>query len=161
MTLPSDDPPEQELPPRPDVVPHTDTPAVPAAPADGPAPREGTPALPVGEDPAEPTGPAEPTRPVQPTGPVEPAGRLRPARGPRTRISAAWIGVWAGVVVVILLIIFIGQNTAKVRLNFLWMDGLIPVALALLIAGVAGAIVAMAVAAARIIQLRRLVRRRR
>jgi uncharacterized integral membrane protein len=78
-----------------------------------------------------------------------------------TRISAAWIGVWAGIVVVILLIVFIAQNTAGVRIRFLWMDGTIPTALALLIAGVGGAIIAMAVAAARIIQLRRLVRRRR
>jgi uncharacterized integral membrane protein len=77
-----------------------------------------------------------------------------------TRISAAWMGVWAGLVVVILLIIFIGQNTAGVRIRFLWMDGTIPTALALLIAGVGGAIIAMAVAAARIIQLRRMVRRR-
>jgi uncharacterized integral membrane protein len=78
-----------------------------------------------------------------------------------TRVSAAWLGIWAGVLVVILLIIFIGQNTADVRIRFLWMDGLIPTALALLIAGVGGAIIAMAVAAARIVQLRRLVRRRR
>jgi putative membrane protein len=80
---------------------------------------------------------------------------------PHTRIGAAWFGVWAGIVVVILLIIFIGQNTAKVPINFLWMHGLIPTALALLIAGVGGAIIATAVAAARIVQLRRLVRHRR
>ncbi|MBM2623523.1 DUF1049 domain-containing protein [Actinoplanes sp. LDG1-06] len=58
------------------------------------------------------------------------------------------------------MIIFIAQNTASVRINFLWMNGQFPVALALLIAGVAGAIVAMAVAAARILQLRRMVSRR-
>jgi uncharacterized integral membrane protein len=80
---------------------------------------------------------------------------------PFTRISAAWLGVWAGAVAVILLIVFIGQNTAKVPINFLWLHGLIPTALALLIAGVGGAVVAMSVAAARIVQLRRLVRRRR
>jgi uncharacterized integral membrane protein len=78
-----------------------------------------------------------------------------------TRISAAWLGVWAGILVVILLIVFIAQNTAGVRIRFLWLDGVIPTALALLIAGVGGAIIAMAVAAARIIQLRRLVRRGR
>jgi putative membrane protein len=77
-----------------------------------------------------------------------------------TRISAAWLGVWAGVVVVVLLIIFIGQNTAGVRIRFLWLDGTIPTALALLIAGVGGAVIAMAVSAARIVQLRRQVRHR-
>ena len=63
------------------------------------------------------------------------------------------------VLVVILLIIFVAQNTADVEINFLWMSGRISLALAMLIAGVAGAVVAMAVAAARIIQLRRMVRR--
>jgi uncharacterized integral membrane protein len=101
----------------------------------------------------------EPPREL-PAGPGEipPSGHT-PAKVPHTRISAAWFGVWTGIAVVILLIIFIGQNTAKVPINFLWMDGLIPTALALLIAGVGGAIIATAVAAARIVQLRRLVRR--
>jgi uncharacterized integral membrane protein len=79
---------------------------------------------------------------------------------PWTRTSAIWFGVWAGVVALILLIIFVAQNTGNVRLSFLWMEGRIPLALAMLIAGVCGAVIAMAVAAARIIQLRKLVRRR-
>ena len=80
---------------------------------------------------------------------------------PRTRASAAWLGIWAGAVALILLIIFVAQNTGNVRIDFLWMSGSVSLAVALLIAGVGGAIVAMAVAAARIIQLRRLVRRGR
>ena len=78
-----------------------------------------------------------------------------------TRTSTVWVGVWAGVVVLILLIIFVAQNTASVQIQFFAMDGQIPLALALLIAGVAGAIIAMAVAALRILQLRKLVRRGR
>jgi uncharacterized integral membrane protein len=87
--------------------------------------------------------------------------RREPIKVTPTRTSAMWLGVWAGVLVVILLIIFVAQNTASVEINFLWMSGRISLALAMLIAGVAGAIVAMAVAAARIIQLRRMVRRAR
>jgi uncharacterized integral membrane protein len=78
-----------------------------------------------------------------------------------TRTSAAWVGVWAGVVALILLIIFVAQNTARVRITFFALEGEISLALALLIAGVGGAIVAMAVAATRILQLRRMVRRGR
>ena len=78
---------------------------------------------------------------------------------PRTRTSAVWFGVWPGVAGLILLIIFVAQNTSGVEINFLWMHGRIPLALGLLIAGVCGAAVAMAVAAVRIIQLRRLFRR--
>jgi uncharacterized integral membrane protein len=108
-------------------------------------------------------GPADvapPVAGVEPLGETAP-DRREPVKVPRTRISAVWFGVWAGVVALILLIIFVGQNTASVEINFLWLSGRIPIALALLIAGVGGAIIAMAVAAARIVQLRRLFRRTR
>jgi len=87
----------------------------------------------------------------------------RPARVkvPHTRTSAAWFGIWAGVAALILLIIFVAQNTASVQVNFLWMSGQFSLAVALLVAGVGGAVVAMAFAAARILQLRRLVKRGR
>lgn len=89
-----------------------------------------------------------------------PPPRRAAVRVPRTRTSAVWFGVWAGAVALILLIVFVAQNTGNVRLSFLWLDGQIPLALAMLIAGVCGAFIAMAVASVRIIQLRRLVRRR-
>jgi len=78
---------------------------------------------------------------------------------PHTRTSAAWFGIWAGAAALILLIIFVAQNTASVQVNFLWLSGQFSLAVALLVAGVGGAAVAMAVAAARILQLRRLVKR--
>ena len=107
--------------------------------------------------PYEPTGTGADLSVTEPGSPTPPEKvQLTP-----TRTSAVWAGVWAGVVVLILLIIFIAQNTAKVQISFFALDGQIPLALALLIAGVAGAIIAMSVAAARIIQLRRLVRRSR
>jgi len=89
-----------------------------------------------------------------------PPPRRAPTRVPRTRTSAIWFGVWAGAVALILLIIFVAQNTGTVELSFLWMQVRISLALAMLIAGLCGALIAMAVAAARIIQLRKLVRRR-
>jgi uncharacterized integral membrane protein len=91
--------------------------------------------------------------------PDRPASQLR-QRVPRTRIGAVWLGVVAGFLALILLIIFVAQNTARVRIHFLWMTGDFPIAVAFLIAGVGGALIAIAVSAARIIQLRRLVRRR-
>jgi uncharacterized integral membrane protein len=97
----------------------------------------------------------------QPIGGESTKARREPIKVTPTRTSAMWLGVWAGVLVFILLIIFVAQNTASVEINFLWMSGRISLALAMLIAGVAGAVIAMAVAAARIIQLRRLVRRAR
>jgi uncharacterized integral membrane protein len=95
---------------------------------------------------------------LEPVG-TEPEKHER-AKVARTRISAVWVGIWAGVLVLILMIIFIAQNTASVQISFFALEGQISLALALLIAGVAGAIIAMAVGAFRILQLRREVRRR-
>lgn len=107
--------------------------------------------------PSEEPPPAE--RPERELPPPSPAPPAPPEAQPFTRIRAAWVGVWAGIVVVLLLVIFIGQNTAPIEINFLWLDGQIPTALALIIAGVGGAIIALAVGAARILQLRRMLRR--
>jgi uncharacterized integral membrane protein len=96
-----------------------------------------------------------------PAVPEQQFGRRDRIKVPWTRTSAAWLGIWAGVVALILLIIFVAQNTANVEINFLWMTGHFSLAVALLVAGVCGAIIAMAVAAARILQLRRLVHRGR
>src|SRR4029450_4806626 len=83
--------------------------------------------------PYEPTG-AGADLSVSDPGPATPSPKVQ---GGPTRTSAVWAGVWAGVVVLILLIIFIAQNTAKVQISFFALDGQIPLALALLIAGVA------------------------
>jgi lipopolysaccharide assembly protein A len=73
----------------------------------------------------------------------------------RTRISAAWFGVCTAAAVLVVLIVFMLQNTRSVEITFLGMHGTLPLALALLIAGVGVAIIAMVVGTARITQLRR------
>jgi uncharacterized integral membrane protein len=89
------------------------------------------------------------------TGRPEPVGH----RSPHTRTGAAWFGICLAALLSIVLIVFMAQNTGHVEVNFLWMDGSLPLALALLIAGVGAAIVTMVVGAARITQLRRQARR--
>ena len=86
------------------------------------------------------------------------AGRVRV---PRTRTGAAWLGICTAAVVLVVLIVFMLQNTGSVAITFLWMHGSVPLALALLTAGVGVAITAMAVGEARIGQLRRVARRNR
>jgi uncharacterized integral membrane protein len=76
-------------------------------------------------------------------------------------MSAAWFAICAAVVGLVVLIVFMLQNTGSVNVHFLWMDGSVPLALALFIAGVATTIVATTIGAARMTQLRRLVRRSR
>ncbi|MDX3003475.1 lipopolysaccharide assembly protein LapA domain-containing protein [Kribbella solani] len=85
-----------------------------------------------------------------------------PTRVPRTRISGAWLGICVTVISFVVLIVFMLQNTGSVAVNFLWLNGSVPLALALFIAGVAGvaaAVLATSIGAARMTQLRRLVRR--
>jgi uncharacterized integral membrane protein len=171
MTLSSEPEPGRGLPPRPPVPPaappvdrprgagYEEPPGGTVAPAGGTvAPVEGSGAhTGIGSTPA-PIG--EPVAgEARPLSDLTGTEKTRPARQPFTRIRAAWVGVWAGILVVILLIVFIGQNTAPVDIHFLWLDGQIPTALALLIAGVGGAIIALATGAARILQLRRMMRR--
>jgi uncharacterized integral membrane protein len=82
-------------------------------------------------------------------------------RLPLTRTGAAWVGICVAALLFVVLIIFMLQNTRSVEVSFLWMTGSLPLALALLIAGVGAAILTMVVGAARITQLRRLSRRQR
>jgi len=78
-----------------------------------------------------------------------------------TRTGAAWFGICLAAVVLVVLIVFMLQNTGTVEVNFLWMHGSLPLALALLVASVGTAIATMIVGAARITQLRRQSRRQR
>jgi putative membrane protein len=81
-------------------------------------------------------------------------GRDEPGSSPR--IGAAWFGICTAALMLVVLIILMPQNTHSVEVNLLWMHGNLPLALALLIAGVGLAILAVVVGIARITQLRRL-----
>jgi uncharacterized integral membrane protein len=80
----------------------------------------------------------------------------RPAA--RTRTSAAWLGACLAAVVLAVLIVFMLQNTGSVEVSFLWLHGSLPLAIALLIAGVGASLLTMIVGVARITQLRRRIR---
>ena len=82
-----------------------------------------------------------------------------PLRGSRT--SGFWAATVGLGVVLLLLIIFIAQNTRETTVSFLAWDGSVPVSVALLIAAVAGMFLALLAGLLRILQLRRRVRRDR
>jgi uncharacterized integral membrane protein len=99
---------------------------------------------------------SEPTRAA--TAPVASAGStLNPLRGSRT--SGLWIAVAASGAVLVLLIVFIAQNTDPVNVSFLGWEGETPLAVALLVATVAGLFLATIAGSLRILQLRRRVKR--
>ena len=98
----------------------------------------------------------EPTRPA--ALPVAPARAASdPLRSSRT--SGLWIAVAASAIVLVLLIVFIAQNTDPVNVSFLGWEGETPLAVALLIATVAGLFLATIAGSLRILQLRRRVKR--
>lgn len=76
-------------------------------------------------------------------------------RNAGTRTSAAWFGICVGVLVLIALVVFMLQNTRPVTVTFLGMSGSAPLALGLLIAGLAVGAVVLIFAGLRIGQLRR------
>lgn len=82
-----------------------------------------------------------------------------PLRGSRT--SGLWFAVVGSAIILVLLIVFIAQNTDPVDVTFLGWEGETPLAVALLIASVAGLVLAAVAGTLRIWQLRRRVRRER
>ncbi len=75
-----------------------------------------------------------------------------------TRASAGWTALVVAVVVLILLVIFIAENTQQSTVNFIGVHGHASTAVVILIAAIVGAAIVLIVGAARILQLRRAVR---
>ncbi len=106
------------------------------------------------------TTPDPATTTTPPTTPTTTSGKAdNPLRGSRT--SAVWSGVVGLGILLVLLIIFIAQNTQKADVTFLGWTGTAPQAVLLLIATVSGLALAVTAASLRILQLRRRVRRAR
>ncbi len=107
-------------------------------------------------NPAKPSQDAEAPQGVAAGANVPGSGRVT-----RTRTGTAWLGLTTAVAALVVLVVFMLQNTRSVGVTFLWMHGSVPLALALLTAGVGAAVVAMVFGQARIGQLRRVARRHR
>nr|WP_083467269.1 lipopolysaccharide assembly protein LapA domain-containing protein [Kibdelosporangium sp. MJ126-NF4]CEL22563.1 POSSIBLE CONSERVED MEMBRANE PROTEIN [Kibdelosporangium sp. MJ126-NF4]CTQ89419.1 POSSIBLE CONSERVED MEMBRANE PROTEIN [Kibdelosporangium sp. MJ126-NF4] len=76
-----------------------------------------------------------------------------------TRTSGTWIAIIIATIVLVFLLIFILANLTPVTVSFLGMSGELPLGVALLFAAISGALLVALVGAARILQLRRRVRR--
>ena len=76
-----------------------------------------------------------------------------------TRAAALWSALIAGFVILILLLVFIMQNTDSATVHFFGWDWNLPVGVALLLAAVSGGLLTVAAGSARIIQLRRAAKR--
>jgi len=72
-----------------------------------------------------------------------------------TRASALWSSLILGFLILIVLLIFITQNTASTAFTFINWHWNLPLGVAILLAAVAGGLVTALVSAARMFQLRR------
>jgi uncharacterized integral membrane protein len=104
---------------------------------------------------AEPSAvtPTPPTPPT-PSTPSTPESAVK-----FTRAAALWSALIAGFVILILLLVFIMQNTDSATVHFFGWDWNLPVGVALLLAAVCGGLLTVAAGSARIIQLRRAAKR--
>jgi uncharacterized integral membrane protein len=100
--------------------------------------------------------PQEP-RSVAPTSPSAPPDKVLPV----TRASAAWVATGIALLLLVMLIVFILQNSTRVEVHYLGLAGSLPLGMALLIAAVGAGVVVAIAGGARVTQLRRKVRRAR
>jgi uncharacterized integral membrane protein len=107
--------------------------------------------------PAEPS--AQPHGPTDPT--TAPASSSPTTAPPTTKTGVAFSALIAGAIVLILLLVFILENTESVKISFFGAGGHLPLGVALLLAAIGGALLVGIVGTARIVQLRRHLRRRR
>lgn len=92
---------------------------------------------------------------------TKPRGSSEPSSRPFTRLAAAWWALVFGLIILIVLLIFVAQNTESITTHFLGFHWSLPVGVGYLLAAVAGATTTVLVGAARIIQLRRATKKQR
>lgn len=114
-------------------------------------------------DPATDPGLRRPDRDDPPTQPVTTdPGAGPPATGSalaHSRAGGLWVGLILSAIVLVFLLVFIVQNGDPVQINFLAWSGSLPTGVALLLAAVAGLLLVAIPGVARILQLRRAVKR--
>jgi len=152
MTNPIDGPPRQPVANQPGVGPLDN-------PADHEYRRPITDPVPgpnVSEVPPEATSPSAPAESTS-TGPApgfDERGHVKTGR-----VSATWVGLIATAVFVVVLVIFIAQNSHNATLHFLGWSGQFSLALTILLSAVIGMLLVAIPGSLRIFQLRRALRK--
>ncbi|MGQ4614727.1 lipopolysaccharide assembly protein LapA domain-containing protein [Nocardia sp. R7R-8] len=72
-----------------------------------------------------------------------------------SRTGYAWTGLVAGILILVLLLIFIVQNLEQVQVHFFFWDFSLPLGVTVLLSMIGGALVMASVGGMRILQLRR------
>jgi lipopolysaccharide assembly protein A len=110
---------------------------------------------------AAPTGTPDVLPDPSANGSAPPIPQVPASTALRTKISSMRTGLIAGIAALTVVLIFVIQNANAVSISFLGAHLRLSLAVALLLAAVAGALVMAAAGTARITQLRRIMRRDR
>jgi uncharacterized integral membrane protein len=126
------------------------------------SPNRPTPMSPGPTNPAVAHGPIADTTPE--TTPIPRSTRPGEASTPsdsvrHTRTSRTWIGIIVFALLLVLLLVFILQNTQSVEISYFGFSGTVPLAVAMLLSAVAGVLLTAIAGSLRIWQLRRHLRR--
>ncbi|MGA3219764.1 MAG: lipopolysaccharide assembly protein LapA domain-containing protein [Acidimicrobiales bacterium] len=108
-------------------------------------------------------GPAQDMAESTPPPPPTPARAAREPRSDRigpTRLSGTWTAAVVAIVLVVAMLIFILQNGRQVPISFVSVHGHLPLGVAMLFSAVIGALIVVGCGTARILQLRRVAKRR-
>jgi uncharacterized integral membrane protein len=101
-----------------------------------------------------PPSAADPLPPTSTPSQPDPTGAPSPHPTGRTRISGTWVGVIIATLILVLLLVFILQNSKSVKVSYFTVNGTMPLGVALLLATIGGVLFAGVVASLRIWQLR-------
>lgn len=93
-------------------------------------------------------------------GGAAPVATPPPGGVPVTRAGRLWVALVPALIFLVVMLVFIFQNLHNVKISFFTASGSFPLALALLLAAVLGALIVLCLGSIRILQLRRTVRRR-
>jgi uncharacterized integral membrane protein len=83
-----------------------------------------------------------------------------PTGVPATRAGRLWMALVPALVFLVVMLVFIFQNLHNVKISFFTASGSFPLALTVLLAAIVGALIVLCLGSIRILQLRRIVRRR-
>lgn len=106
--------------------------------------------MPAHDEPVAPDQPQAEVEPKRPAPGFDQKGRVR-----RTRVSGVWIGLIGTALFLILLIVFIAQNSRQVPLHFFGWSGNFSLALTIVLSAVIGVLLVAIPGSVRILQLRR------
>lgn len=131
----------------------------PRRPAQGQQPAQGQPGQPAQGQPSvqgqQPPAQGQPGSPAG-TGKAQPPHKVK-----RTRISGTWVAIVCFAVVLVLLLLFIVQNSNEVDISFFGAHARTEIGIALLFSAVLGILLVAIAATARILQLRAVAKRHR